>query len=204
VGGLASYIVAVTGASGALYAKNMLQALHNLNHDVYLTITEPGRRVLKEELLWELPELDDPCLPALVKNCLGWQGPADLKYFDYRDMGAQIASGSVRTDGMIVIPCTAATLSGIAVGASRNLVERAADVMLKERRPLIVVPRETPLNQIHLRNMLELSGLGVHIVPAAPGFYHKPETIEDLVNFIVGKVLDILHIQHDLYRRWQG
>jgi len=201
---LGSYIIAVTGASGAIYARNMLQALLELNQEVSLTITGPGFRVLSEELSWDLPEPGDPGMTREIGRYLGWNGDAPLRYFDYRDIGAEIASGSARNDGMIIIPCTVSTLSGIACGASQNLVERAADIMLKEKRQLVVVPRETPFNQIHLKNMLELACMGVHIVPAAPAFYHKPETIEDLVNFVVGRVLDLLKIEHDLFKRWQG
>ncbi len=201
---MATFIVAITGASGAIYAQNMLRALNKLNHNVFLTVTEPGLKVVREELSWELPALDDPAFGERVKTYLDWNEKSVLKYFDYRDIGAPIASGSTRTDGMIIIPCTVSTVSGIAVGASRNLVERVADIMLKEHRPLVVVPRETPFNRVHLKNMLELSQMGVHIVPAAPAFYHKPQTIDDLVDFIVGKVLDLLNIEHNLFQRWQG
>lgn len=201
---MGTYVVAVTGASGSLYAKNMLQALHDQGHNIYLTVSEPGRRVIGEELGWELPTLDDCEFAHTVKSYLNWQGTSQLKYFDYRDIGAQIASGSVKTDGMIIIPCTTSTVSGIAVGASKNLIERTADVMIKERRPLVIVPRETPFNQIHLNNMLVLAKMGVHIVPAAPAFYHKPKTIDDLVNFVIGKVLDLLNIEHNLFNRWTG
>ncbi len=201
---MAVFIVAITGASGAIYARNMLQALHDLKQDVILTVTEPGSRVLRGELSWSLPALDDPGFAQTVKSYLNWRGNSLLEYYDYRNISAPIASGSAKTDGMIVIPCTVSTLSGIAVGASGNLVERAADIMLKERRPLIIVPRETPLNQIHLQNMLVLARLGVHVVPAAPAFYHQPRTIDDLADFIVGKVLDLLEIEHDLFQRWEG
>ncbi|MHB9094052.1 MAG: UbiX family flavin prenyltransferase [Eubacteriales bacterium] len=201
---MAAFIVAVTGASGAIYARNMLLALLDLNHDILLTVTEPGLRVLREELLWDLPPLDDPDFARDVLACLNRHGPAKIKYFNYRDIGACIASGSNKTDGMIVIPCTMSTLSGIAAGASGNLVERAADVMLKERRPLVVVPRETPFNAIHLKNMLDLARIGVHIVPAAPAFYQKPQTIDDLANFVVGKVFDLLNVEHNLFKRWEG
>ena len=201
---MAAYIVAVTGASGAIYSRNMLLALNNLGHDVFLTVTEPGFEVLRAELSWDLPGFGDPGFNETFKSYLCWQAGSRLEYFDYRDVGARIASGSAKTDGMIVVPCTMSTLSGIAVGASRNLVERAADIMLKEHRPLILVPRETPFNQVHLKNMLELARMGVHIVPAAPAFYHKPQTIDDLANFVVGKVLDLLGIEHNLFQRWEG
>lgn len=199
---MATLIVAVTGASGAIYARRMLKALCALGHNVHLTITEPGCRVLREELFWELPELDDPGFVRALESNLDWHGPSELKYYDYRDIGATVASGSVKTDGMVVIPCSMSTLSAIAVGNSDNLVQRSADVMLKERRPLVVVPRETPFNQVHLSNMLTLASMGVHIVPAAPAFYHQPQTIDDLADFIVGKVLDLLNIEHNLFKRW--
>ena len=201
---MAAYIVAVTGASGAIYSRNMLLALNKLGHDVFLTVTEPGFEVLRAELSWDLPWFGGLGFNETFKSYLCWQAGSRLEYFDYRDVGARIASGSAKTDGMIVVPCTMSTLSGIAVGASRNLVERAADIMLKEHRPLILVPRETPFNQVHLKNMLELARMGVHIVPAAPAFYHKPQTIDDLANFVVGKVLDLLGIEHNLFQRWEG
>jgi 4-hydroxy-3-polyprenylbenzoate decarboxylase len=197
-------IVAVTGASGAIYAQNMLKALNELKQNVFLTITGPGLDVLRAELGWKLPGLHESGFSTAIEECLGWKGQSEFKYFDYTDIGAEIASGSARVKGMIVIPCTVSTLSGIAVGASANLVERAADVMLKEHRPLVLVLRETPLNQIHLKNMLELARMGAHIVPAAPAFYHNPQSVEDMVDFIVGKVLDLLDIEHNLFQRWQG
>lgn len=201
---MGSYILAVTGASGALYACSTARSLIDLGHDIYITVTDPGRRVLREELSWDLPALRDPgFLPSLEKY-LGREGTSRLTYFDCSDVGAPIASGSFRTDGMIVVPCSMSTLAGIAAGVSENLVERAADIMLKEHRPLILVPRETPFNQIHLRNMLELARMGVHIVPACPGFYHNPQTFDDLAHFMAGKVLDLLNIDHNLYQRWKG
>lgn len=202
---LSAYIVAVTGASGSIYAKNMLQALNKLGHDVYLTVTEAGVRVIREELGWNLPDINEPNYIQSLKNFLNWNDNiSQITYFNYRDIGAKIASGSAKTRGMIIIPCTAGTLSGVAVGASANLVERAADIMMKESRPLVIVFRETPVNQIHLKNMLTLASAGVHIVPAAPAFYHNPQNIDDLANFIVGKVLDLLGIEHNLFTRWQG
>jgi len=123
-------------------------------------------------------------------------------YLDYHDLTAVIASGSVKSDGMIVIPCSMATIAGITHGLARNLVERAADVVLKEKRPLVLVPRETPLNQIHLQNLLSLSRMGVTILPAMPAFYTKPRTITELVDFIVGRAMDQLGLEHQLYEAW--
>lgn len=201
---MSTYIVAITGASGAIYAKAMLKALKELGHRTYLTITGPGQTLLEGELGWCLPDKPQAAENEL-KRLLGYSpGDRSLQYFDWQDVGAVIASGSAKTDGMIVIPCTMATLSGISCGSSGNLVERAADVMLKERRPLVLVPRETPLNQIHLRNMLTLAEMGVHIVPAMPAFYNQPGSFGDLADFVVGRVLDVLGEEHDLYKRWEG
>lgn len=201
---MSAYIVAVTGASGSVYAKNMLQALNHLGQNVFLTMTEPGIRVIREELGWNLPDIDAPDFFQHIKANLDWQDQqSKIEYFDYRDIGAKIASGSARPKGMFIVPCSAGTMSGVAVGASGNLVERAADIMLKEGRPLVLVFRETPLNQIHLKNMLTLASAGAKILPASPGFYHNPQSIDDLVNFIVGKAFDLLDIEHELFTRWQ-
>jgi 4-hydroxy-3-polyprenylbenzoate decarboxylase len=124
--------------------------------------------------------------------------------YDVDDLDAPVMSGSFQTDGMVIIPCTMKTLAGIAHGYADNLILRAADVTLKERRKLIVVPRETPLSIVHLRNLLEVAKLGVFVVPAMPAYYHKPEKIDDLVNFVVGKVLDCFNVEHRLFKRWSG
>lgn len=201
---MSTYIVAITGASGAIYARSMLLALKAHEHTTYLTITGPGQTLLQEELGWYLPGKPQAAENEL-KRLLGYaSGDSSLRYFDWQDVGAIIASGSAKTDGMIIIPCTMSTLAGISSGNSVNLVERAADVMLKEHRPLVLVPRETPLNQIHLRNMLNLAVMGVHIVPAMPAFYNQPASFDDLANFVVGRVLDLLREEHDLYKRWEG
>jgi 4-hydroxy-3-polyprenylbenzoate decarboxylase len=126
----------------------------------------------------------------------------NLHVYDLHNYAAPIASGSFRTKGMIVIPCSMGSLSGMAIGASGNLIERAADVMLKEKRPLVIVPRETPLHQIQLENMLTLSKAGATILPAMPGFYHNPTTMEELIDFVVGKALDVLGVEHELFKRW--
>ncbi|AVX20459.1 MULTISPECIES: UbiX family flavin prenyltransferase [Carboxydocella] len=200
---MGSFVVAITGASGAPYGVRLLQALAELGWDVDLTITGPGFLVLQDELGWQL-DADSPQLEGAIKAYLNWPQSRRLTYYHWQDISGRLASGSYRTQGMIIIPCTMSTLSGIATGRSSNLVERAADVMLKEGRPLVLVPRETPLNQIHLENMLKLSQMGVKIVPAMPAFYQRPQTIDDMVNFVVGRVLDILGIEHQLYRRWSG
>jgi 4-hydroxy-3-polyprenylbenzoate decarboxylase len=182
----------------------MLLALKDLGHSTCLIITGPGQILLQRELDWYLPDKTKLAEQEL-KRLLGYAAEdSRLQYFDWQAVGASIASGSFKTEGMIVIPCTMSTLAGISSGNSGNLVERAADVMLKERRPLVLVPRETPLNQIHLRNMLNLAELGVHIVPAMPAFYNRPESFAELANFVVGRVLDLLGVEHSLYQRWEG
>jgi 4-hydroxy-3-polyprenylbenzoate decarboxylase len=201
---MAVYAVGITGASGAPYARRLLQVLLEAGHQVKLVVTESGERVLAIELGLRLEG-------TLSERAEQWRsflgrpsGDAALELFHPRDMAASISSGSFPTSGMVVIPCSMGTLARIAAGVSSTLVERAADVTMKERRPLVLAPRETPLNEIHLENMLRLRRAGVDILPAAPGFYHNPRTIDDLVDFIVGRVLDRLGIEHQLFRRWTG
>lgn len=197
------YIVAITGASGVIYAKRFLEVLlAQQDCEIKLLISQPGNEVLRLELGLSL-EGSTSDRERKLRSWLGLsENDSRLEYVDYLDFTGPLCSGSFVTQGMIVIPSTMATLAGIAHGLSRNLIERAADVTLKEGRPLILVPRETPLNLIHLRNMLALQEAGAHIVPAMPAFYHQPKTIDDLVNFVAGKVLDLMGLEHDLYRRW--
>jgi 4-hydroxy-3-polyprenylbenzoate decarboxylase len=182
----------------------LLQVLLGAGHQVKLVVTESGERVLAIELGLRL----EGTLSERAEQWRSFLGrpPSDpaLELFHSRDMAASISSGSFPTSGMVVIPCSMGTLARIAAGVSTTLVERAADVTMKERRPLVLVPRETPLNEIHLENMLRLRRAGVDILPAAPGFYHQPRTIDDLVDFIVGRVLDRLGVEHQLFRRWTG
>ncbi|MBO8163006.1 MAG: UbiX family flavin prenyltransferase [Brevibacillus sp.] len=189
--------VGITGASGAVYGVRFVQELLKDGHVVHLMITEAGWQVFRDELDWPSGDREQ-----LLRERLKQQFPGKLKYWTLRDFSSPVASGSAKSDGMIVIPCSMGTLSGIATGASGNLLERAADVTLKEGRKLVLVPRETPLNAIHLENMLKLSRMGVKILPAMPGYYHKPQTLDDLVNFIVGKALDAFDIPHTLFTRW--
>lgn len=190
------WIVGLTGASGAIYGVRLCKVMLETGHDVHLVVTEAGWRVLKDELGWTAADR----LSELEKQFGGL--PGKLRYHSVKDIGASIASGSFRTAGMVIVPCSMGTLSAISRGASDNLLERAADVILKEGRPLLLVPRETPLHAIHLENMLILARMGVKIVPAMPGFYHLPTTLEESIDFMVGKVLDLMDIDHDLYRRW--
>ncbi|MFE5317173.1 UbiX family flavin prenyltransferase [Paenibacillus sp. NPDC056579] len=190
------WVIGITGASGAAYGVRLCRFLLSRGYDLHLLITDAGWRVLKEELGWDAARRKD-----MLDKHLGGQ-PGSYTYHPIQDIGASTASGSFRTSGMVIIPCSMGTLSGIANGASDNLLERTADVMLKEGRPLIVVPRETPLHAIHLENMLKLSRMGVRIIPAMPAFYQGPQTIEDIIDFMVGKVLDNMDVDHELYKRW--
>ncbi|MDT3426820.1 4-hydroxy-3-polyprenylbenzoate decarboxylase [Paenibacillus forsythiae] len=190
------FIVGITGASGAIYGVRLTETLLSLGLTVHLVVSNAGWRVLKEELGWNVSDREG------VLNDHFRGRPGSLRYHPVADIGASIASGSFRTEGMIIMPCSMGTLSAVASGSSDNLMTRAADVMLKEGRPLVLVPRETPLHAIHLENMLKLSRLGVRIIPAMPAFYFGPRSMDDLVNFMVGKVLDSFGMDHALFRRW--
>lgn len=191
------YAVGITGASGAIYGVRLTQELLKRDAKVHLVITEAAWQVFQEELGWDAESKE-----SLIAKHFQQMGAGELHYHGLREFSAPIASGSYRADAMVIVPCSMGTLSGIAQGASGNLLERAADVMLKEGKKLVLVPRETPLNAIHLENMLKLSRLGAKIVPAMPGFYHKPKTLDDLVDFVVGKTLDTLGAPHALFKRW--
>ncbi len=193
---MGKYIVAISGASGAAYAIKLLRELLVRDNELHVLVSEPAWLVIKHELGWDLND-------SVEKTFRNYLPEGNMYFYDNNDIAAPLASGSFITDAMMIIPCSMACVSGIAAGSARNLMERTADVMLKEKRPLILVPRETPLNSIHLRNMLSLSDLGVHIIPAMPAFYHKPETVEDMVNFVVGKVMDSLNISHNIFNRYE-
>lgn len=190
-------VVAITGASGAPYAVRLLEALVAAERPIQLILSAHGLRLLSTEM--DLGSADR--LRERVGTA-GWD--RFVTPFDDADRGAAPASGSARNDGMVICPCSMGTLSAIAAGSSRSLVERAADVALKERRRLVLVPRETPLSAIHLENMLRVTRAGAVVMPASPGFYHRPARIEDLVDFVVARVLDHLDVPHHLARRWGG
>lgn len=190
------WIIGITGASGAIYGVRLCRELLSLGYSLHLIITEAGWRVLKEELNWNTTQRKQ----TLEMHFGALRGP--YTYHSIQDIGASIASGSYQTKGMVVVPCSMGTLSGIAHGSSDNLMRRAADVMLKENRRLILLPRETPLHAIHLENMLKLAKLGVTMIPAMPAFYNHPQTLDDMIKFVVGKVLDTMNIDHELYKRW--
>ncbi|MEO2212228.1 flavin prenyltransferase UbiX [Paenibacillus amylolyticus] len=189
-------VVGITGASGSIYGIRLIETLLDVEYNVHLVISNAGWRVLKEELDWDVTNRD-----AVLEEKFGNRA-GSLTYHPVSDIGASIASGSYLADGMIIMPCSMGTLSSIAQGSSDNLMSRAADVMMKEGRTLILVPRETPLHAIHLENMLKLSRLGVRMIPAMPAFYYKPQTMDELILFLVGKVLDSLRIPHQLFTRW--
>lgn len=192
------FVVAITGASGSAYGLRLIRELLSSGVRVSLILTSAGRQVMNHEtgLEWsaEIKEQRHQVqeyFASIAIDCLAID-----------DFWAGTASGSAAADAMIVVPCSMGTIGRIAAGLSGNLLERAADVMLKERRPLVLVPRETPFNTIHLENLLRLSQSGAVILPAMPGFYHDPEKIDDLVDFVVGKILDQLKVQHALFARW--
>ncbi len=196
-------VVGITGASGIDYARSLVKELYKKGHIIYLIITQPGKLVIEKELDFKLKgDLNEQ--EKQLKGFFEISLKEDNRFFlmDNKDIAASVASGSFKIDAMVVVPCSMATVSGIARGSSRDLLERAADVAIKEGRKLILVPRETPLSRIHLQNMLSLSEVGVTILPAMPAFYHKPGNIEDLLNFIAGRVMENLGIEHDLYSSW--
>jgi 4-hydroxy-3-polyprenylbenzoate decarboxylase len=197
---MAVYTIAITGASGAPYGMRVLESLIKGGHHVYLTITGDGLHILNDETGLMLKGSETDIQFALEKHLASKEG--QLRYFDEDNMYAPIASGSAKVDGMVVIPCSMKALSSIANGFASNLIERAADVTIKEKRKLIIVPRETPLSTIHLRNMLALSETGCHIIPAMPAFYHHPKKLQDMIDFIAGRVLDALGVENDLSPRW--
>ena len=196
----APVIIAMTGASGSAYGLRLLEILLKAGHPVYLLVSKAAQMVLAMET-----PLDIPSRPADMCQFLSEYFQTDtslLTVFSREDWTAPIASGSHRAQHMVVCPCTTGTLAAIANGNSDNLMERAADVMLKEQRKLILVVRETPFSIIHLENMLKLAHAGATILPANPGFYHNPQTMDDLVDFVVARILDHLHIEHSLLPRW--
>ncbi len=183
------YVVAVTGASGAVYAERLLEVLGERNIPVELVISDTAKKVIAEESNGNF---------AFLENS------KSIRVYNFYDFTASIASGSYPTAGMVIIPCSMGTLGAIAAGLSQNLIHRAADCTIKEGRKLILVPRETPLSAIHLENMLKLSRLGVRIVPPMPAFYSARNTVRDLIDFVVGKVLDQMDLTHMLFPRWVG
>ena len=192
--------IAITGASGAAYARRLIEQLLASQMTVHLMISAAGRIVLADELDWKLPSRAGDIQKQLVSEFACRSG--QLQVYGEQQWSSPLASGSHRVPTMIVCPCTMGTLSAIACGASDNLINRAADVMLKEQRKLILVPREAPFSPIHLENMLKLARLGVCILPPNPGFYFRPQSLEDIVDFVVARIMDQAGIDHDLQARW--
>ena len=191
-------VLAMTGASGSPYAVRLLQVLCRAGRTVHLTISTSGAQVLREELGIAV------ALNRFDPAPFGDLGSGQLIYHHQADFNAGIASGSFRTGGMVLAPCSMSTLASVAHGITANLATRAADVHLKERRKLILVPRETPLSLVHIENMAAATRAGAIVLPAMPGWYHRPRTLDDLVDFVVGRIVDQLGVEVDLIRRWGG
>ncbi len=189
------WVLAITGASGAPYAVRLLEVLAKLRAPLQLIISAHGWRLLEMEAR--------VTSDAELKKATGGDW-SSIEVFDDKDRGGRPASGSARSAGMVICPCSMGTVSAIAQGSSRSLIERAADVTLKERRNLLVVTREMPLSLIHLRNLTTLAEAGAVVIPAAPGFYHRPERVEQMVDFVVQRVLDQMGVEADLAPRWSG
>ncbi len=189
-------VLAMTGASGAPYAVELLRSLIRAGRTVHLTISPSGAQVLREELGLTV------ALKRFEPAVFGELGPGSLVYHHHDDFSAGIASGSFLTGGMVVSPCSMSTLASIAHGITTNLITRAADVHLKERRKLVLLPRETPLSLVHLENMTSVTRAGAVVLPAMPGWYHRPTSLDDLVRFIVSRVCDQLGVTNSLIDRW--
>ncbi|QDU67050.1 UbiX family flavin prenyltransferase [Engelhardtia mirabilis] len=198
-----SVFVGLTGGSGHAYAERLIVELVRLGCDVSLSITPAGAKVLRHELGVEAGVAGE-LLPAALVGWLGSEIAPHVRAFASEAVEAPPSSGTSLTGGVVLCPCSMGTLARVAVGFSSNLVERAADVALKERRNLILVPRETPLSEVHLENMLRLARMGATILPAMPGFYHRPRDLDDLVGHVVGKILDRLGLAHGVGARWRG
>lgn len=196
---MGTYTLAITGASGSVYGLRLLECLLRDGHDVTLVATVMGRRVMAHETGFELPP---EAAREAVLSRFGLSDDAGLRVVAPDAMFDAVCSGSHRTDGMVVAPCSMGFAAKVAAGIADDLPSRAAGVCLKERRPLVLVARETPLSLIHLRNLTALAEAGAVILPAMPGFYHRPETVDDLVDHVAGKVLDVMGMEHALFRRW--
>ena len=195
-----SFIVAITGASGSIYGIRLIEGLLKSKHKVHLVISKQAFSIIKIEtgINWTGNTASE-----IEKKIQKYFSSENIKYYSENNLSAPFSSGSFITDGMFVVPCSMKTLSGIANGYANNLIERAADVMLKEGRRLILSPREMPFSAVHLENMLKLARLGVKIIPPVPAFYHKPKNIKDIIDFVVGKILDSAEVRHNIFKRWK-
>ena len=194
-------VVGITGASGSIYGLRLVEELLRAGKQVTVLLTNAGRQVTEFETGLVLAEEPQQCLEQLKEY---FKADSGLECYALNNFFAPVASGSSAPDAVVICPCSMGTLGRIAAGLSDNLLERVSDVALKEQKKLLLVPRETPFNQIHLENLLRLSKVGAQILPAMPGFYHQPATVADLVDFVVGKVLDSLGVEHQLFKRWGG
>jgi len=190
------YILAITGASGPVIGLRILSELAR-NHHVFVTVSTGALPILKEEASLDL-SIADP--GSLLRERYG----KNIDYYHDSNLHAPISSGSFQTDGMLIAPCSMKTLSSVANGFAGNLIERSADVTIKEGRPLVITPREMPFSAIHLENMLKLSRLGVRIAPPVPAFYHKPDSLDDMIDFLAAKIMDSIGIENNLFQRWTG
>lgn len=192
---MAEYVVGITGASGSIYGVRLIHELASKGHRVHVVVSSAGKMVMAEELgISGLKE---------IKRLLSPPKTVQIRIYENDDFTAPFMSGSNAFDAVIIIPCSVGKLAAISNGTSGNLLERAADVALKEKRQLLLVVRETPLSLIHLENMVKVARAGAQVVPAMPAFYHHPKTVDDMINFIVGKVLNLLKIEHNLLRGWR-
>jgi len=194
--------VAITGASGSVYGMRLIEQLVLAGHDVCVIFTAAGAEVTAFELGFQLPIQDAAVASVALAAFLELPTAERIRIAYIEDLFDAVASGSHRTDAMVVCPCTMGFVGSVAAGLSSDLAERAAEVMLKEGRPLVLVPRETPLSLLHLRNLVTVAEAGAVVVPAMPAFYQRPESVDDLVNFVVGRVLDVIDVDHDLFKRW--
>ncbi len=198
------YVLGIAGASGAPYARRVLEQMLTAGHEVKVVITDAGRKVLDVEEDLVLTGNTEADTPLLLEWTRADEAPGTLEMYHHKDVAAPIASGSFGVDGMVVVPCSGGTLGRLANGISNGLLERAADVCLKERRRLVLVPREMPLSLIHLRNMTAVTEAGATVLPASPGFYHNPKSIDDLVDMVAGRILATLGIDSRLMKPWLG
>lgn len=192
-------VVGITGASGSIYGLRLIEELLKSGYRVNVLLSNAGRQVLAYETGLQLAADPTDCLKQLRQH---FSAGDNLQHYGIDDFFAPVASGSSAPDAVVICPCSMGTAARIAAGLSDNLLERVADVALKEQKKLLLVPRETPFNQIHLENLLRLSKAGAQILPAMPGFYQQPQTLDDLIDFVVGKALDSLGIEHQLFKRW--
>lgn len=197
---MTSYIVAITGASGSIYGIRLTDALLKLGYGVHMCISVTAFSIIKNETGIDWSGEESQLIQEKIRS---YFSSDNINFYDESDLSAPISSGSFRTSGMFIVPCSMKTMSAVSHGYAINLIERAADVTLKEGRRLLISPREMPFNTIHIENMLRLSKMGVIVAPPVPAFYHNPKGINDIVDFVVGKILDSMGIENSLFKRWE-